>query len=157
MPGRPPKSSKIHILEKEKVYGDLKDRIAAEPEQTDPNLEPECPASFCAEEKEIWEKCSDILIQYDLFNIANSIILELLVKNIYYYNVCVVDLRDMGMCITNNGKDVINPFWTMKNKCEDNIMKYLNLLGLSSMGLAKLGCLSVKSKREKSEMEKLLD
>ena len=157
MPGRSPKSAKVHLLEKEKIYGDVKKRLSREPKQRNPNLKPKCPSSFTKEERKIWKKIAKILDQYGILNLANGTILNLLVQNISDRNICIERIADDGICIKGRYGYNFNPFWSAKNKCEDNIIKYLNLLGLSSMGLAKLGCLQVQSKKKKSEMEKLLD
>lgn len=157
MAHRPPKSSRIHLLNNEKLYGKLKDRVDAEPTQKDKTKIPVCPAAYTKPEREIWQQYADILVEYDLFNLANGQILNLLVRNIADRNKCVEHVKTDGICIDNGRGLTYNPYFSAKNKCEENIMKYLNMLGLSSMGLAKLGGIHAERKEKDSEMESLLD
>lgn len=157
MAGRPPKNFKLHLLEKGKtgIYGDLKNREDAEPEQKSDET-PQCPREFSKREKEIWHKYAHILEEYSLFNLANGPILELLTKNLRDREKCLDIVKKEGICVDSYRGRVYNAYWMAKNRCEENILKHLNLLGLSSLGLARLGCLSSK-KKKKSEMEGLLD
>lgn len=157
MPGRPPKSIKVHLLGGEKIYGSLKDRVNNEPTQKDKTKKPICPSSFTKPEREIWQKYADILEEYDLFNLANGQILTLLVGNIRDRDICIKHVKKEKICVETTRGLTHNPWFKAKNKCEENIIKYLNLLGLSSMGLAKLGCIQAQSKKKKSEMEEMLD
>jgi len=157
MPGRPPKSAQILILGKEKLYGKQKDRVDAEPTQKDKSKTPVCPNDYTKPERKIWQEYADILTEYNLFNLANGQILKLLVRNIADRNKCVKHVKDEGICIDTVRGLTCNPYFSAKNKCEENIMKYLNLLGLSTMGLAKIGCLQAESKKKKSEMEEMMD
>jgi len=157
MPGRPPLSTRIHLLGKEKLYGKQKDRLESEPTQKDGEKKPVCPSDYTKPERKIWLEYADILDEFGLLSLANGPTLNLLVRNIADRDKCVKHVRDEGICI-NNGRGLThNPYFTAKNKCEDNIQKYLNLLGLSSMGLAKLGCLNANSKEKESEMETMMD
>jgi len=157
MPGRPPTNSHILLLSKEKLYGKQKDRVASEPTQKDESKKPVCPGGFTKPEREIWQKYADILDEYGMFNMANGHVLELLVRNVVDRNKCVEHVKDEGICIDNGRGLVHNPYFTAKNKSEELIMKYLNMLGLSGTGLAKLGCLQSNSKDKKSEMENMMD
>ncbi|HUS51142.1 MAG TPA: P27 family phage terminase small subunit [Candidatus Paceibacterota bacterium] len=156
MGGRPPKSIKIHLLEKEKVYGKIKTRIETEPIEKNKKLKTKCPKNFNKNQRKIWNKYKKILDQFGLLNIANSEILTLLVRNISEREECIDEIDLNGIICKENGKQYQNPYWIIKNKCEENIIKHLNLLGLSSMGLAKLGCLQAESKKKKSDMQKML-
>jgi len=55
-----------------------------------------------------------------------------------------------------NGGAMYNPFFNAQHKLGALVDKYSQNLGLSSIALAKIGTLMLKSKR-KSEMEELLD
>ena len=79
---RAPKNKNLHILSKEKLYGDLKERIESEPTQKNNALKPRCPGQFNREEKKIWKHLARILEQFSIFNLANATALELLAKNI---------------------------------------------------------------------------
>lgn len=135
------KNRHLHILEKEKLYGDVKSRVDGEPKQKHKEKEPSCPIYFSRDEKRIWEKYKEILKEYDLFYLAAGPVLELLVKNISDRTKCLDHIKREGICIETLRGKIYNPYWSAKNKCEENIRKYLDLLGITNQGLAKLGLL----------------
>lgn len=157
MPGRSPTNSHFLLLGKEKLYGKQKQRVASEPTQKDESKKPVCPVGFTKPEREMWQKYADILDEYGMLNMANGQILDLLVRNLVDRNKCAKHVKTEGICIPTARGLMHNPYFTAKNKLEELIMKYLNLLGLSGTGLAKLGCLEANSKEKKSEMETMMD
>lgn len=157
MSGRPPQNSRIHLLGKEKLYGKQKDRVEFEPTQKDEDKKPVCPLRFTKPEREMWQKYADDLDEFGMLNMANGHILDLLVRNIVDRNKCADHVKTEGICINTKRGVTHNPWFTARNKCDDIIIKYLNLLGLSGTGLAKLGCLQANSKDKKSEMEDMMD
>jgi len=50
-----------------------------------------------------------------------------------------------------------NPYFNAQHKLGQLVDRYSQNLGLSSIQMAKIGSLMVKARREKSEMEELLD
>lgn len=158
MAGRYPKATKLHLLEKGVLYGDQKARAEREnKEKKDEKIyeKPKCPKDFSKREKELWIQYSHILEEYDIFNLANGPILELLIKNLSDREKCIKKIKIEGIIIESYKGRIYNPFWSAKNRCEENILKYLNALGLSSVGLIRLGRLD--SENNSSEMEDLID
>lgn len=155
MPGRHAKSFKILNFTRGTLYGYEKQREETEPAQKS-KIEPVCPKDFSKREKEIWHEYAKILKDYDLFLLANGPLLTLLVKNISDREKCIRLVKKQGICIESYKGIVYNPYWTAKNRCEENILKHLNLLGLSSIGLAKVGSLSSHGTKT-SELDELMD
>jgi phage terminase small subunit len=56
-----------------------------------------------------------------------------------------------------SGGMMYNPYFNAQHKLAALVDKYSQNLGLSSIQLAKIGSLMLTAKREKSEMESLLD
>jgi P27 family predicted phage terminase small subunit len=148
MPGRPPKTKRKLKLERGELYGKTKMRpdISQKTEE-----KPVMPVRFNDEQHMIWDRIQEILEKYNLCNLANEIILELLVHNIFEYRSLTVMLEDEGHML----EDKINPLFTARQKAGDNIIKYCDRLGLSSAGLARLGCLTIEKKED--ELEELMD
>lgn len=55
------------------------------------------------------------------------------------------------------GKPILNPYFKPALKLEERIMKSLGELGLSSIGMARIGSLLSNKVKAKSQMEELLD
>jgi len=144
----------MHVLEKGKLYGEFETRRKAEVKSS---VIPQLPAHFEGKNQEIWEFYANILAQYGLFTIANAPILEVLTTITCEYYSCLEHIAKEGIIvITENNMEKTNPYWISKNRCIEIILKCLNSLGLSSVGLAKLGSLDAKQKKEKTKFEKLL-
>lgn len=156
MKGRKPKPTNLLLLEKGKLYDQQRDRAENEPKPKP--IKPKCPKHLSPEAKKEWHHHAKILDKCEIFTIANAPLLELLAVNVSTYKGCLEKTQKMGILIKSpNGFPVYNPYWTAQNKCEDQIKKCLSELGLSSIGMAKIGNLIVKSKKEKNEFEEMLD
>jgi len=157
MPGRKPKPSNLLILEKGVLYGDQKERAENEP-AAGLNMVPRCPRRFSKEEKREWRFFVSILKNYGLLTTANATLLELLATNMAQYKECTAKVAQTGMIIKSpQDFPIYNPYWTAANKLEEKIQKCLSELGLSSSALARIGALVIRGKKQKSEMENLLD
>lgn len=157
MAGRPPKPTKILELEKGKLYSDQRDRAELEP-QAERCIEPKCPTRFNRQERREWRFFRDILKNYGLFNVANAPFLEFLAANSIKYKECAKIVAEKGIVVKDKlGQPIPNPFWKEMNRIEEKMNKNLDALGLGTKGLAKIGALALKAKKQKSEMESLLD
>lgn len=155
MSGRTPKNFKVLMLEKGVLYGSQKKRGESIDNREENLKVPLCPKIYTKSEREIWNQYADILKEYKLFNIANGPLLELIVRNVKDRENCIKKVKEEGIIIDSYRGKIYNPYWSAKNRCEENILKCLNQLGLSSIGLTRLGCLHTKEK--KSEMASLID
>jgi len=154
------KSLRLRLLEKEKDYTKNNSSPTSTHQKNNENkqLEPVCPEQFTKEEKIIWKNYAFILKKYNLFTLINGPVLELLVKNISDRNKCMKIVKTEGICIESYRGRIYNPYWSAKNRCEENILKHINLLGLSNLGLSRLGMLNIEDDNdEDSEMNKLTD
>ena len=157
MKGRKPKAGSVLELEKGKLYDEQRDRQELTPAPRE-ELIPRCPARFSKDEKREWRYVKRILENYGLFSIANAVTLEMLATNRVLYKECAADVADRGM-ILKKGKSLekYNPYWTAQQKLEAQINRNLQDLGLTTTGMAKIGSLSLKAKKQKEGMEALLD
>lgn len=154
---RPSKPIALLELEKGKLYSDQRDRSELEPKPAK-EIKPRCPKRFSKDERREWRYFASILKNYGLFTIANAPMLELLAVNMVQYKDCAKVVSEKGIIVKGPmGGFMQNPHWQAGNKLEDKIMRILSDLGLSSSSLARIGQLMVRAKREKSEMENLLD
>ena len=154
MPGRPPKTAKKLKLEKGKLYGEQAGRAEIEQKTEE---KPVPPDYFNEAQLEIWHRLEDILTQYDLFSLANETIIELLAYNLSELRNVTVDLSQEPLVVSNEkGDQKINPLFNIKQKLHDMCLKCCAQLGLSSSGLARLGCLDIKTK-EKDDFRGMLD
>jgi P27 family predicted phage terminase small subunit len=144
-------------LQKGKLYSDQRDRAELEPKPM-MEIKPRCPARFSKEERKEWRYFGSILKNYGLFTIANAAHLEMLACSMAQYKECAGKVSQTGIIIKGPmGQPMYNPYWNAVNKLEDKICRCLSELGLSSVGLAKIGSLMLKQKKQKTEMEDLLD
>jgi P27 family predicted phage terminase small subunit len=144
-------------IEKGKLYGDQRDRAELEPKARK-ELKPRCPQRLSREERKEWKYFASILRNYGLFTIANAAHLELLACSMAQYKDCAGKVSKTGIVIKGiNDVPTFNPYWNAVNKLEDKICRCLAELGLSSTGLAKMGSLMLRHKKQKTEMEELLD
>ena len=148
---QPLKPTALLKIEKGKLYD-----IQAERERLEPKpfkeLQFRCPGRFTKEERKEWKYLASILKNYGLFTIANAPLIELLASNIVHYKFCSVIVSKTAV-ITKGPKGglMFNPYWNAVNKLEEKICRCLSDLGLSSTGLARIGSLMVKSRKEKDE------
>jgi phage terminase small subunit len=183
MRGRKPKPAALLKLEKGKLYDKQADRAENEPKPIQ-ELIPRCPKGFSKIQRKYWRNFSQILKSYGLFNAANAPILELLSRAWSRYETCqqmidewggemvLVDpesgeilreppAEDLDLGIGPQPKRVgvprLNPYFKPALKLEERIMKSLGELGLSSLGLARIGSMLSNKGKAKSKMEELLD
>lgn len=155
--GRKAKPTALLELQKGKLYSDQRDRADLEP-MPKQELRPRCPQRFTKQERREWKHYSIILKNYGLFTLANGPHLELLAASMAQYKDCAMKVGKTGIVIEGvNDTPTTNPYWLALNKLEDKIVRCLGELGLSSTGLARIGSLMLKNRKQKSEMEELLD
>jgi P27 family predicted phage terminase small subunit len=148
---RHPIPTRLLELEKGKLYDEQRDRGKLEPKPLK-ELIPRCPKRLSKEERKEWKYFAAILKNYGLFTIANSPMLDLLATNSAQYKDCAEKVSKTGIIIKGPlGNPMYNPYWNAVNKLEDKIMRILTDLGMSSSGLAKIGSLMLKKKKEKDE------
>jgi len=148
MPGRPPKTKSKLKLERGDLYGKTKTR----PDLNEKTEEkPTVPSRFTESQRDIWNRIQEILNKYNLLNLASEIIIELLVQNIDEYRWLTDLIRTEGYML----EDKINPHFNARQKAGDNIIKYCDRLGLSSAGLARLGCLTTE--KDEDDLEGMMD
>lgn len=154
---RKPKPAALLELQKGRLYSDQRDRAELEPAPKK-EMRPRCPQRFSKEERREWKYFAGILKNYGLFTIANGPHLDLLAVDMAQYKACAAKVAQIGIVIKGlNDTPMMNPYWHAMNKLEDKICRCLGELGLSSTGLAKIGSLMLKHKKQKNEMEDLLD
>lgn len=157
MKGRNPTPTKLLELKKGKLYSDQRDRAELEPKPIK-ELKPKCPGRFSKDEKKEWRYFKKILENYNLFTIANAPILEMLAADMVQYKECAEKVGSTGMIIKGKAGDAkYNPYWSAMNIIQTKIIKGLQELGLSSSGLARIGSLALKAKKQKSELERMMD
>lgn len=151
------KPKEVLQLEKGKLYGEQRDRAELEP-RPKRDLKPRCPQRLSREERREWKYFAGILKNYGLFTLANAPHLELIALSMAQYKDCAGKVAKTGIVIKGmNDVPMFNPYWNAVNKLEDKICRCLAELGLSSTGLARVGSLMLKHKKQKTEMEELLD
>jgi len=144
-------------LEKGKLYSDQRDRAEMEPKPKK-ELRPRCPQRFTREERKEWKYFAGILKNYGLFTIANAAHLELIAVSMAQYKDCAAKVSKTGIVIKGPMEQpMFNPYWNAVNKLEDKILRVLKEMSLGSAGLASIGSLMLKHKKQKTEMEELLD
>ena len=150
--GRLPKPSTVLELEKGKLYDKQRDRVALEPKPAR-EIKPRCPKRFSKEERRAWKEIAAVLKNYGLFTAANAIQLELLATAWTQYLACCKGMLENPKIVgvTKEGRTSYNPFFQAQHKLGTLVDKYSSNLGLSSIALAKIGGLILKSKREKEE------
>ena len=157
MKGRKPLPAEVHALEKDKLYGDLAERVESTPKPKK-ELKPRCPQRLTKAQRKVWRYYEKILKNYGLYTIANAPILEFLVIDMVMFYELYEDVSKNGpILISEKGNPYQNPNWNAMNKTQEKIMKYLSELGLSSSGLARIGSLVAGAQKKKNEMEALID
>lgn len=152
MSPEPLKPIAVLELEKGKLYSDQRDRAALEP-KPERELKPHCPHRFSKEERKAWKAVAAILKNYGLFTAANAIQLELLATAWAQYLDCCREMAKDPRIIVKGleGGPMYNPYFNAQHKVAILVDKYSQNLGLSSMSLARIGQLMVKTKKEKEE------
>lgn len=154
---RHPKPTALLEMEKGKLYSDQRDRQEFEP-KPQKEMKPRCPQRFGKEERKAWKDIAEVLKNYGLFTAANSIQLDLLATAwAQYLDCCKKMVEQPGIIIKVKGEPAYNPYFNAQHKLGGMIDRYSQNLGLSSMQLAKIGSLMLKKKKDKNEMEDLLD
>jgi P27 family predicted phage terminase small subunit len=155
---RPCKPTALLEMEKGKLYDDQRDRAELEPKPSK-ELKPRCPVRFNKDERKAWKQIAEVLKNYGLFTAANSMQLELLATAWAQYLTCCQKMAETGNIIVKgpDGGAMYNPYFNAQHKMGNLVDRYSQNLGLSSMQLAKIGSLMLKSKKQKDEMEDLLD
>jgi P27 family predicted phage terminase small subunit len=156
--GRHNKPTAVLVREKGKLYSDQADRAEVEPRPVR-ELQPRCPKRFSKEERAAWRRLAQVLKNYGLFTAANSIHLELLSTAWVQYLAVCRKMPDPDKIIIKgpDGGFMYNPFFNAQHRIGQLVDKYSDKLGLSSTALARIGGLLLKGKKEKGEMEGLLD
>lgn len=157
MKGRPPKNKNYHKITKPKLYGELAERDEIEPSQCVEYCL-DCPKSLSGKQRKEWRKLAELLEVYNLLIPANALVLERLSINMADYKAMLKKVSKTGIIIKGQqGFPVYNPFWNAQNKLEDKIHRDLIELGLSATGLARLGSLTLKARKQKDAIDDLVD
>lgn len=152
MKGRKPLAAETHLLEKTKVYGEVKERIENEP-KAESSIEPKCPMWFRTSEKDSWEYLAEILRNRGIFLDINGPLLEMGAIYLAEIRNCQENIIQKG----RGGRENRNPAIKERNKCAEILIKILSELNISTTGMARLGSLITKSKKKGTDMEELLD
>ena len=154
---RLPKPTNLLKLEKGKLYSDQRDRQELEP-VAEKEIEPSCPARFTNGEKKAWQEIGLILKNYGLFTVANAVELELLSTAWAQYLAISVKIKTETLAekiMLNDQKT--DRLFKRQHQLADRIDRYCQNLGLSSIAMAKIGVAVLKKRKQKNEMESLLD
>jgi hypothetical protein len=146
------KPIELHQLSKPKLYGDQAARAEVEPRS---NLKPRCPSILTKAERKAWRYYAEILKAYGLFSIANSPLLDMLARLTAEAQEFHEKSKGHYMAKDPNNREkwIVNPYWSARHRNEDKIMAALRELGLSSLGMAKIGQLAVKKKQSNGFFE----
>jgi len=155
---RLPKPTALLEFEKGKLYSDQRDRAAMEP-TPQREMKPRCPQRFSKDERKAWKEIASVLKNYGLFTAANAMQMKLLATAwTQYLECCKWMAKSKNIIIKGpDGGFMYNPYFNAQHKLGGLVDKYSQNLGLSSISLAKIGGLILKGKKQKSEMEELLD
>ena len=157
MAGRRPKPEQIHRLEKDKLYGEVADRVDKTPKPKK-EMRPRCPQWLTRDQRKIWRNYAKILKNYGMFTVANQAHLNFLAIYEAEFKKTAEKLSTAGITsTTESGYEVQSVNFQIMNRCFSNCLKILSEMGLSSTGLAKIGSLVVGAQKKKSEMEGLID
>jgi P27 family predicted phage terminase small subunit len=151
-------------LEKGTLYDEQRERAAIEPRPAR-ELKPRCPGRFSPEERKAWRDVAAVLKNYGLFNAANAMHLEMLAAAwAQYLGACKFMLEKASNSLfvpekyDTQGKGhgfKENPILRTQQRLRAEISVYAQNLGLSSVALARIGCLMVNAKRK--EKDKFFD
>ena len=147
--GRTPKPLHEHLLENEKLYGQVAKRAESEPVS---DLVPTKPEDLSPMESGIWDYYEKVLDEYKLFTLANGPMLRMLVRMQYEEDLMnrEIDTR-LPFCDTlAELKDLM----AMRDKTHDKKLKLLKQMSLTPAEIAKLHCTLVGGMREGKKGEK---
>lgn len=149
--GRTPKPSSLLRLEKGTLYDEQRDRAEFEPAPIQ-DVEPICPVGFDKKEASAWDFIASHLRNYALLSAANALYLEMAANAWVDRNEIITEIKKLGRTsrMSKYLKDYLD-------KTEMKLSRYFDAMGLSSTSLAKIGSFALKSKKQKTEMENLLD
>jgi phage terminase small subunit len=141
------KPAPVNELNHGKMYGDMAKRAELEPRS---DLKPRCPATLTKEERKSWKYYATILKAYGLFSIANAPLLDMLARLTAEAQEFHAKSKGHYMVKDPNNKEkwIVNPYWGARHRNEDKIREALKELGLSSLGMARIGQLAVRKKKE---------
>ena len=152
--GRRPKPMAVLKLAKGRLYSDQRDRAELEP-QPQRELIPRCPTRFSKEERKAWREIKLILDNYGLFTAAN------------FFQICLLSTAWSQYCGVSGELSAIArkpgramPYGRklkLQHRLGELVDRYCQNLGLSSMAMARIGSMVLKGRKQKSEMEELLD
>jgi phage terminase small subunit len=145
MKGRKPLAAETHLLEKSKVYGEVKERIENEPVQ-EQQIEPKCPFNFKPTEKEAWKYLAEILRNRGIFLDINGPLLELAAMYLAEVRNCQASIRQKG----RGTGETRNPAIRERNKAAEILIKTLSELNISTTGMARLGSIISKGKKKEN-------
>ncbi len=145
------KPTPVLLLEKGKLYDKQRDRSELEPKPLK-EIKPRCPKRFSKRERRVWKEIATVLKNYGLFSAANGTQMELLATAwAQYIEVSEKLTENPGIIIKGpQGQPMYNPYFNAQHKLGQLVDKYSQNLGLSSIALAKIGSLSLRTKKEKN-------
>ena len=147
MQGRKPKPTKLLEMEKGKLYDIQRDRGELEP-KPDEELVPKVPKRFNKTQRRWWRYYAAILDNYGIFTVANAPMLEML-------STLWVTYIELEGTLSDEPTD--EKALAKYLKILPPLQKILDSLAMHSTGLAKIGSLRLKAKKQKDEIEELFD
>lgn len=147
MKGRKPLPTEMLLLQKEKLYGEQKERAENAPEALR-IVDPTCPQYFRPSEKEAWEFLSRILKNYSLHVDINAPLLELAAIYLADFRNSQWELIKRGKTIRGvKGKNKKNPAIGERNASAERLIKILAELNMSASGVARLGAVIAQGRK----------
>ena len=147
--GSRPRPIKQHKLEQGKLYGELALREKMEP--TSEKI-PSLPSEFTDPEKDAWNFYQGVLEEFGLFNLANAPLLQILAVLHAEAGEFHERLRVMHMYSRVSGSmpdiDEERYYRGIRDSAYRQMTAIYKDLGLSSMGMAKLGSLRAQTKKD---------
>ncbi len=145
------KPAAVNELNHPKLYGQMAKQAEMEPRSS---MIPRCPKRLSPAERKIWKNIASILKSYGLFSAANAVQIEMLATTWCQYLIASADLQDKtkGNLFIADGKGKggfrENPILATQRRLRSEISVFCSNLGLSSMGMARIGLASAKKKKE---------
>ena len=142
-----PTPQKMLQLRKGTLYNEQRDRGELEP-KPDAELVPKVPKRFNKTQRRWWRYYAAILDNYGIFTVANAPMLEMLSTLWVTY----IELEEVL-----SGDPTDDKAFAKYLKILPPLQKILDSLAMHSTGLAKIGSLRLKAKKQKDEIEELFD
>ncbi len=145
------KPAAVNELNHPKLYGQMAKQAEMEPRSS---MVPRCPKRLSPAERKIWKNIAAVLKSYGLFAAANAIQMEMLSTVMAQYLIASDDLKNKtkGNLFIADGKGKggfkENPILRTQQRLRGEISTLCAALGLSSMGMARIGLASAKKKKE---------